>query len=72
MFLIHKPNAETVARFISTQRDLPLTYSAAGACSFRVAPAAEYVKDKSRCVEMKRATVSAFGLWIRNIAKVDF
>jgi len=47
MFLIHKPNAETVARFISTQRDLSLTYSAAGATRNEQAPAG-YKVDHNR------------------------
>ena len=47
MFLIHKPNDGSIARFISTQRDLPLTYSAVGASRNEQAPAG-YNVDHNR------------------------
>jgi uncharacterized protein (UPF0548 family) len=38
MFLLHRPDASTIARFVAGQRDLPFTYSAVGASESEEAP----------------------------------
>jgi uncharacterized protein (UPF0548 family) len=67
MFLLRKPSEETVQKFISSQHDLPFTYTAVGATRSETAPAGFTVDHNRRLLgageDTFKLAVSALQSW---------